>query len=83
MTVQEKINLLTANLSASEIDLPQEEYEEMKRITEIASEYFIDGVISSIDLEMLLETYEKYDSILDEKLALLKKREENQIHQMI
>ena len=49
MTVQEKINLLTANLSASEIDLPQEEYEEMKRITEIASEYFIDGVISSID----------------------------------
>ncbi len=83
MTVQEKINLLTANLSASEIDLPQEEYEEMKRITEIASEYFIDGVISSIDPEMLLETYEKYDSILDEKLALLKKREENQIHQMI
>ncbi len=78
MTIQEKINLLTTNLSANEENLSSEEIEDLKRITRIASEYFIEGAISTIDPEMLLETYEKFDTILDAKIALLMNQKEGE-----
>lgn len=80
MTIQEKIKMLKTCLSkTSESEYSnsvswqenkETEVESILNIIDIASEFFLKGVISKMDPEVLKEVYEKWDTILDSKLKM-------------
>lgn len=69
MTIQEKIEILTTYLSNDD-SLDTNDKRDILDVIDTATKFFLKGDILKLDPDVLEETYEKWDYILDTKIKL-------------